>query len=78
MEVRRRVGCLRPYLVSGPVGGDGFDPKPNTSGNEEKARALGWGFDPRMCEVSSVGAHQRTRGCSPRRLGGVLALVQGL
>ena len=31
-----------------------------------------------MCEVSSVGAHQRTRGCSPRGLGGVFAFVQGL
>ena len=25
---------------------------------------------PRMCEVSSMGARQRTRGCSPRGLGG--------
>ena len=24
------------------------------------------GFDPRMCEVSSTGARQCTRGCSPR------------
>jgi hypothetical protein len=39
---------------------------------------LGWGFDPRMCEVFSVGARQHTCGCSPRGLGGVLALVQGL
>ena len=31
-----------------------------------------------MCEVSSVEARQRTRGCSPRGFGGVLALVQGL
>ena len=31
-----------------------------------------------MCEVSSMGARQRTRGCSPRVLGGVFALVQGL
>ena len=31
-----------------------------------------------MCEVSFVGARQRTRGCSPRGLGGVLVLVQGL
>ena len=23
------------------------------------------GFDPQMCEVSSMGARQRTRGCSP-------------
>ena len=37
-----------------------------------------WGFGPRMCEVSSVGAHQRTRGCSPQGLGGVFALVHGL
>ena len=36
------------------------------------------GFGPRMCEVSSVGARQRTRECSPRGLGGVFALVQGL
>ena len=35
-------------------------------------------FGPQMCEVSSVGARQRTRGCSPRGLGGVFALVQGL
>ena len=60
------------------MGGDWSDPEPNTSGNEEKARVLGWGFGPRICEVSSVGARQRTRGCSPRGLGGVLALVQGL
>ena len=35
-------------------------------------------FGPRMCDVSFVGARQRTRECSPRGLGGVLALVQGL
>ena len=35
-------------------------------------------FGPRMCEVSSVGARQHTRGCSPRGLGGVFALIQGL
>ena len=29
-----------------------------------------------MCEVSSVGARQRTRGFSPRGLGGEFALVQ--
>jgi len=39
---------------------------------------LDCGFDSRMCEISSMGARQRTRGCSPRGLGGVLALVQGL
>ena len=32
-------------------------------------------FGPRMCEVSSVGARQRTSGCSPRGLGRVFALV---
>ena len=31
-----------------------------------------------MCEVSSTGARQRTRGCSPRGLGGEFVLVQGL
>jgi len=31
-----------------------------------------------MCEVSSVGARQRTCGCSPRGLGGEFVLVQGL
>ena len=31
-----------------------------------------------MCEISSVGARQHTRGCSPRGLGGVFVLVQGL
>ena len=31
-----------------------------------------------MCEVSSVGVHQRTHGCSPRGLGGVFVLVRGL
>ena len=31
-----------------------------------------------MCEVSSVGARQRTYGCSPRGLGGEFVLVQGL
>ena len=39
------------------------------------------GFMPRpsnMCEVSSAGARQRTRGCSPRGLGGEFVLVQGL
>ena len=36
------------------------------------------GFGPRMCEVSSVEARQRTRGCSPRGLGGVLAVIQRL
>ena len=37
------------------------------------------GFQPsNMCEVSFVGAHQRTRGCSPRGLGGEFVLVQGL
>ena len=36
------------------------------------------GLVPRMCEVSSMEAHQRTSGCSPRGLGGVRALVQGL
>ena len=36
------------------------------------------GFDPRMCEVFSAGARQRTRGCSPRGLGGGFVLVQGL
>ena len=35
-------------------------------------------FGPRICEVSSMGARQRTRGCSPRGLGGVFVLVQGL
>ena len=35
-------------------------------------------FGPRMYEVSSAGARQRTRGCSPQGLGGVFALVQGL
>ena len=37
-----------------------------------------WGFVPRVCEALSVGARQRTRGCSPRGLGGVGTLVQGL
>ena len=31
-----------------------------------------------MCEVTFAGARQRTRGCSPRGLGGVFVLVQGL
>ena len=31
-----------------------------------------------MCEVTFTGARQRTRGCSPRGLGGVFVLVQGL
>ena len=35
-------------------------------------------FGPRICEVSSVGARQRTRGYSPRGLGGVFVLIQGL
>ena len=37
-----------------------------------------WGFAPRTCEVLSVGGRQCTRGCSPRGLGGVETLVQGL
>ena len=31
-----------------------------------------------MCEVTFAGARQRTRGCSPRGLGGAFVLVQGL
>ena len=31
-----------------------------------------------ICEVIFAGARQRTRGCSPRGLGGVFVLVQGL
>ena len=31
-----------------------------------------------ICEVSFAGARQRTRGCSPRGLGGAFVLVQGL
>ena len=31
-----------------------------------------------MCEVTFAGARQRTRGCSPRGLGGEFVLVQGL
>ena len=37
-----------------------------------------WGFVPRTCAVLPVGVLQRTRGCSPRGLGGVGTLVQGL
>ena len=37
-----------------------------------------WGFVSRIGEVHSVGARQRIRGCSPRGLGGVETLVQGL
>ena len=37
-----------------------------------------WGFAPRVCEALSMGARQRTRGCSPRGLGGVETLVQGM
>ena len=40
--------------------------------------SITWGFVPRICEVLSEVAHQRTRGCSPRGLGGVETLVQGL
>ena len=36
------------------------------------------GFVPRVCEALFVGARQRTRVCSPRGLGGVGTLVQGL
>ena len=55
-------------------------PTPNST-LAETGRRLGCqtvDFDPRMCEVSFVGTRQRTRGCSPQGLGGVLALVQGL
>ena len=37
-----------------------------------------WGLVSQICEILSVGARQRTRGSSPRGLGGVRALVQGL
>ena len=36
------------------------------------------GFVPRDCEALSMAARQRTRGCSPLDLGGVVTLVQGL
>ena len=36
------------------------------------------GFVPRVCEALFVGVRQRTRGCSPRGLGGVGTLIQGL
>ena len=40
IEMRRRVGCLRPYLELEATGGDGSNSEPNTSQNEEKGGLL--------------------------------------
>ena len=44
IEMRRRVGYLRPYLEPEATGGVGSDCESNTSWNEEKARVLDRGF----------------------------------
>jgi len=78
----RRTACLEHHdVAAGGVaaaltGGFGWFAEQDRNG--EKGRVLDCGFDSRMCEISSMGARQRTRGCSPRGLGGVLALIQGL
>jgi len=66
------LGAFLPYCREGPH----WFAEPGRS--EEKGWMLAVDSDPRMCEVFSVGARQRTGGCSPRCLGEVLALVQGL
>ena len=56
-------------------------PSPSRRG---RPKVYGWVPPPQEISVlecvkfSSVGARQRTRGCSPRGLGGVFVLVQGL
>ena len=56
-----------PLGASPPCSREGLSWFAEQDGNEEKGPVLVVDFDPRMCEVSFVGVHQCTHGCSPPR-----------